>query len=245
MGLVADVFDALLINGNGDVLATTTLQDANIDVSVTTNEVRGGKGNSRLYTLHAGRDISVTLTDPEFRLDFLAQQLGTDIKTGAGIAYAMPSHKKGAAGEGGAVTFELEETPIADTVAVYDKDNNRVDVTVSGKTVTVAGGEAGADYEVRTYQYMTATNTKTFEINAKKFAKGVKLVLETFEINDEEEPVAKLQYIFERAIPTGNFTISTSSERTGTTNEMTLDIVKPKTSDLIGEMKYIPIVETP
>lgn len=32
MAVIADVFDVLLIDENGDVVGTTTLQDANIEV---------------------------------------------------------------------------------------------------------------------------------------------------------------------------------------------------------------------
>src|SRR5205085_10523262 len=91
MSFIADVFDVTLIDPiSGDVIATTTLQDASIDVKVTENEIRGGQGNVLLGNLHVSRDITISLTDIEFRYDWLAKQLGQDVKTGAGVAYAAP-----------------------------------------------------------------------------------------------------------------------------------------------------------
>lgn len=242
MGLIADVFEATLIKSDGSVLATTTLQDANIEVAVQENEVRGGRGNNILYTLHAGRDITTTLTDPEFRYDMLALQLGQNIITGSGIAYAAPENVITTGTT--TVGFELKNEAVAGSVIIYDADGVKVDsskYTVVGKKVTMKDGTVGEKYVVRSYQYVTNTKTETIEIDGTKFATGVKLVLETIEINQDEEPIALIQYQFDKAIPSGNFTISTASERTGSTNELSMKIVKPVDSDLIGRVLRIPL----
>lgn len=248
MGLIADVFKAQLVKSNGDVLATTTLQDANIDVKVDEKDIRGGEGNNILYVIHSSRDISVTLTDPEFRYDFLATQLGTDIVTGTGVGYATSkfySVSKPATDK----IITLDNTPLANSLVIYDSTTKKLttptDYTVSGNTVTFvsAGVNVGDLVEVRSYQYNTDATTESIEINAVKFASGVKLILETAEINDKEEVIAKIQYQFDNAIPDGNIKMDTKSDRSGTTHQMALKVIKPKTSDVVGRVLRIPVVQ--
>ncbi len=51
--------------------------------------------------------------------------------------------------------------------------------------------------EVRTYVYDTPATTQEFEIDNKVFAKGLKAVLETWEVDAAEElPIAKIHYKF-------------------------------------------------
>lgn len=238
MSLVADVFDVLLIDKEtNEVVATTTLTEANIEVSVTENEVRGGKNNNLIGILHAGRDININLTDAEFRYEWLAKQLGQDIKTGAGIAYAMP--KFYTVDEAGVITLEHE--PIEGSVKVFDINGKEITGTVSGNTVTLTGVQPGDKVEVRTYKYQTDANTETIEINNKVFAKGVMCILETLEIDGEENPLSKIQYQFDKAVPSGNFTINTASERTAQTQQFDLRVIKPQNSDVVGRVLRIPV----
>ena len=246
MALIADVFDVTLIDENtGDVIATTTLQDAGIDVSVEENEVRGGKGNSLLGTLHVSRDIEISLTDAEFKYEWLAKQLGTDVKTGAGVAYAMPKYYK--LDDDKKIT--LDKTPVDEgSIAVYTEDAKRISgdaLSAAAGVVTFASDELSpGDYvEVRTYKYATPPETQTIEFDNSKFAKGVKAILETIEIDGDETITHVLQYQFERTIPTGNFSISTASERSAVTQDFTLRVIKPKTSSVVGQLVRFPYVE--
>jgi len=250
MAVVADVFDVLLIDENtGEVIATTTLQDANIEVQVQENEVRGGKGNELLGLLHSGRDINISLTDVNFRYEWIAKQLGQDIKTGAGVAYAMPKWYV-AKDEGGKTQIVLDQTPTsASSVAIYnDKGQKITGFTLTGNKIDLTSATPivaiGDDVEVRTYQYATPAETQEIEFNSKVFGKGVKAVLETVEVDEESEQVThKLQYEFFKTLPSGNFTVNTNSERSAQTQEFTLRVIKPRESDVVGVLKRIPVVE--
>ena len=246
MALIADVFDVTLIDENtGDVIATTTLQDAGIDVSVEENEVRGGKGNALLGTLHVSRDIEISLTDTEFKYEWLAKQLGTDVKTGEGVAYAMPKYYKLDSDK----KITLDKTPIdEDSIAVYTEDAKRI----SGDALSAAAGvvtftsdelSPGDDVEVRTYKYATPPETQTIEFDNSKFAKGVRAILETIEIDGDETITHVPQYQFERAVPTGNFSVLTASERSAVTQDFTLRVIKPKTSSVVGQLVRFPYEE--
>ncbi|MGM9986059.1 MAG: hypothetical protein ACI35O_02415 [Bacillaceae bacterium] len=227
----------------GDVIATTTLQDAGIEVSVDENEVRGGKGNALLGTLHVSRDIEISLTDAEFRYEWLAKQLGTDVKTGAGVAYAIAKFYELDADK----KIVLDRTPLKeDSLAIYTEAGVKLDTyTTEGKDVTFSAADlkAGDYVEVRTYTYATPPETQTIEFDNSKFASGVKAILETIEIDGDETITHTLQYQFDRAIPTGNFSISTASERSGVTQDFNLRVVKPKTSTKVGRLLRFPYVE--
>lgn len=240
---IADVFDVLLIDDKGEVFATTTLTEANIEVSVQENEIRGGKGNELLGTLHTSRDITINLTDVEFKYDWLAKNLGQDIKTGAGVAYAMPKLYK-VEDVASNLQIKLDKTPLSiDDLHIYDiKGNKLVDFTLDGDTVSFTNGvEAGDMVEVRTYTYSTPTTTQYIKIDNKVFAKGVKCILETIEIDGDEKPLYIIQYHFYKAVPTGSFTLNTASERNAQTHEFNLRVIKPKYSTEVGEVYRIPI----
>lgn len=248
MAVVADVFDVILIsNKDKSVIGTTTLQDANIEVSVQESDVRGGKGNQLLGVLHSDRDITLNLTDINFRYEWVAAQLGQDITTGAGVAYAMPKWYQ-VVDNSSDLEIELDHSVLdPSSVAIYDEGGNKlvesVDYTVSGKVVTILDPsiQAGDEVEVRTYTYQTDPKTQTIEIDNSVFAKGVTAILETIEIDEStEEPTHTLQYQFDNALPSGNFTINTASAREAQAQEFNLRVVKPPKSTVVGRSLRIP-----
>ncbi|MNH66531.1 hypothetical protein D3C73_185640 [compost metagenome] len=243
MALIADVFDVILKDVTGDVIGTTTLQEAGIEFSVSENEVRAGKGNQLIGVLHVSRDININLTDVEFKYDWLAKQLGQTVVTGAGVAYAMPKWYKVATD-----AIELDETPVSvNDIAIYDAKGIKLipttDFTLTGKTVEIIklGIDDGDEVEVRTFKYATKPETQTIEIDNAVFGKGVTAVLETIEIDGDETVVAKIQYQFDNAVPTGNFSVNTQSERNATTQAFNLRVIKPKTSTVVGRVVRIPV----
>lgn len=248
MAVIADVFEALLIDpANGDVAATATLQDANIDVTVQENDVRGGRGNQLLGILHSDRDIAVAMNDMNFKFDWLAKQFGQDIVTGAGYAYAMPKWYV-AVDNAGATEITLDKTPDADhELAIYNEEGVKVTgFTVSGNKVVLTSATPtvaiGDDVEVRTYKYATDAQTQEFKIDNSVFAKGYKLVLETVEVDESTETVThKIQYEFYNSLPTGAVQINTASERSAQAQPFNLRVVKPKTSTEVGVVKRIPV----
>lgn len=244
MALIADVFDVTLIDTDtNDVIATTTLQEANIEVSVSENEVRAGKGNALLATLKVSRDITISLTDAEFKYEWLAKQLGQDVKTGAGIGYAAP--KWYTATGTSTITITLDKTPKSKaSLVIYDADGVKVpdaNYTLSTSTVTFTTGvTAGEEVEVRTYQFDTPATTQTIEFDSKVFAKGFKAILETVEIDGDETITHVLQYQFDSALPDGNFSVNTASERNAATQAFNLRVLKPKNSSVVGRLLRFP-----
>lgn len=249
MTLVADVFDVTLIdNATGTAFASTTLTEANIEFQVNANEVRAGKGNQLIGIIHAGRNITLTLTDAEVRNDWIAAQLGQTIKTGAGVAYAAPKFVKVVDNET-KPSVTLGQTPISGSVLAYTEDGKKIsgftvtdkDIDFTSATPTVAVGDT---IEIKTYQYNSTAETQTIDIDNTVFAKDVTAILSTWEIDEETEvPVNIVQYQFPFAKPDGNFTVNTTSERNAVTQQMVLQVLKPKTSDVVGKVTYIPFAE--
>ncbi len=252
--LVCDVFDVVAVdNTDSSVIGSTTLQSANIDVAVSEVEVRSGKGNALQATLHAQRDINVDLTDVEWKPEWIAKQLGTSITKGASVGYAMPKYYTvvdlDAEGVGTALGFTLDNEPLASAsgLSIYDEDEKLIvvttDYTIAAKVVTIvtAGVTVGDVYEVRTYKYATPAATQTLTMESDKFAKGVTLILSTFETDEDESNPFELQYIFDNAIPNGSFQIQTSSEKKASTQSLKLKIIKPPTSTVCGKLLRIPL----
>ncbi|TBL76244.1 hypothetical protein [Paenibacillus thalictri] len=244
MALIADVYEVLLKDSEGNVFATTTLQDAKIDVKVKETDVRGGRGNQLIGVLHSDRDIAITLTDVDFKYDWLAAQLGQDIVTGAGVAYAMPKFYEAAGTT--TVKVTLDQTPLSvDTLAIYDQNGVKLEASsyaLLGKELTFSSGvEAGDTVEVRTYQYATNAKTETITIDNAVFAKGVIAVMETIEIDNQENPINRIQYQFDNTLPTGAFTIEAKSDRSANTSQFNLRVIKPKQSTSVGKVLRFPI----
>lgn len=246
MGLIADIFDVICIDDSKEVIATTTLQSANIDVSVQENEWRGGRGNALLGVIHSQRDINISLSDAEFRYDWLAKQLGQSIVTGAGVAWTMPKWYPVTGTTPKIIT--LDETPLSiDDLVIYSGTTKLVkttDFTLATNVVTIvkAGIATGDRLEVRTFKYNTSSTTETISIDNSVFADGMQIILETIEIDRDEIPLYKVQYQFTEAVPTGNFTIDTSSERNGVAQSFNLKVIKPVNNTVVGKVLRIPIV---
>ncbi len=244
--LVCDVFDAVMIdNVDGTVAGTTTLQSANIDVAVSEVEVRAGKGNALQATLHVQRDITIDLTDVEWKPEWVAKQLGTAITTGAATAYAMPKWYTAVSDTGIKITLDYAPLASESGLVIYNSAGTLIassTYTVAAKVVTFTSGTlAGAMVEVRTYKYTTAAATQTLTMESDKFSHGVTLVLSTFETDEDESNPFELQYQFANAVPNGSFQINTSSEKNAATQNLKLKVIKPATTTVVGKLLRIPL----
>lgn len=242
---VADVFDAVIIdNATGEVAGSTTLTSSSINVDVQENDIRAGKGNTLQGVLHSARDIKVETDDVVFRYDWMARKLGKAIVTGAGVGYAMPIWYT--ASGTSTITIAVAPAPKATGhgMKIYKKDGTEVTgFTVSSGTVTFPTGVlAGDSVEVRTYKFDTPATTQRIDIDTTSFASGCTLILDTIEIDENEKPVYRIQYMFPVAIPNGTFTVSTASERNASSNATSFRIAKPATSNIVGTVQKFPII---
>lgn len=244
MSLIADCFDVLLVSSDGELFGSSTLSSGDINITCDSTEVRAGRGDALISVLRGNRQVEINLSEVTFKWDFLAMQLGRDSVVGAETAWALPKWYK-AKDVTGTVTIELENTPLTTDsgIKIYDADGKLVTGTVSGKKVTFTTGvEDGDNVEVRGYKYTTGANTETIEIDNVSFPDDVICILETLEISEEgETQLSKIQYIFEKAVPTGNVSISTKKEKDANVTDFALKAIKPIASGTIGKVVKIPI----
>lgn len=244
--LVADVFNALIQKDDGTLIASTTLAMADINFKQNEKEVRGGQGDNILAILHSARDVDIKTSDMIFRKDWIAQQLGTSETTGAVTAWALPKYYTAVSNTG--IKITLDHTPLATNSGLKLFKTNgtelvvTTDYTISGATVTLLYvGAAGDIIEVRGYKYTTGSTATSLDINSSSFATGAVFILETLELNTDETPLAKIQYIFDEVLPSGNFSIQTKKEKDATVSEFTFRAIKPANQTSIGRMIRIPL----
>jgi hypothetical protein len=249
MGIVADVFETVLLDTNGLKFGSTSLTESSIDVSVQENDVRYGRGNQLAGILHSDRDITLNFTEGEFKYEWLAMQLGQDITTGAKTAYAMPKWYECVTKASTGIGFILDHKPLAtgSGLKIFNSSGTEVVVTtgytISGDDVTIVGGVVGDRYEVRTYKYTTSASTQEIEIDNSVFGSGVQVVMETLEIDPdtEEEPWQPFNIFLKNVYLLVNLQSILLSDRKAQTNAFSLRVVKPSNSTVVGKMLRIPV----
>lgn len=77
--------EAFAVNGDGQLVHyfdANTMTDSTINISTTAEEIRGGWGNQLLGKFFHDSNFGVNLTEAMWSLDYLAAQIGEDIKKG-------------------------------------------------------------------------------------------------------------------------------------------------------------------
>lgn len=178
--IVAGAAKVLAFSGGQLIAVYNTLAESAFNFEIDSEEVRGGFGNVLLAKYYYNSSFKATLTNPIFELEEMAFNLGIDINQGGPVLY-----ESAAAGESVAVggTITLAHTPIAFdgvVVAWYKKqsDANWTIGTVTGKTLTIGGAQAGDRYCIK-YFYQSE-NARSLTIKAQYVPKVVHLVF----IND-------------------------------------------------------------
>ena len=180
---MTSVADAYMYDENDVLVATSkTLMDSSIEVSLSSTDVRGGKGNPLQYILFNGPELSLTLTDTQFSIDFLSQTLGSTLGTGVNVF----SEETVTLGSGGAGT--ITGTPLAYTTStiygwVTHSDGTNERVTFSGSNFTSASGSENDVVCVRYYNLDSAARQVT--INANVIPNIVRAELEAQLANSE------------------------------------------------------------
>lgn len=120
------------------------------------------------------------------------------------------------------LTNNTQDTPAAANVTVGNfaivKDKNGAAYTGADSAFIVLHADdanklATQTLKVMPYVYKTDnSNTTTLTIDAKTFAEGGELWLQTIEKDSKQKATAYVYFVFENAMPEGNFEINTVSE---------------------------------
>lgn len=212
---VADVF-AYDENENL-VFVAKTLSDSSIETTISNAEVRGGKGNPLQFEYYHTAGMTITLTDVQWNLGFIASNVGQSIGTGANI-YSEESITLGAG-----LTGTIVGTPLAVTGAtiygwVTHSDGQTEKVVFSGQDFTATLGAQGDVVCVRYYNLDSAA--EYVDINANIVPAIVRLVLDA-QLNSSNagstSVIGKVETIIYKAQLSGAFTIAMTSDGVSTT----------------------------
>lgn len=171
---------ALFFYGQQLIGVGKTLSDTTFDSSITGEEVRGGPGNLLYGKYFHDSNLTISITDAMFNIEYVAASLGVDVERGGISLYESPKAGE-TVGVGGVIT--LSETAVAfdgSIVAWYKKpaDDDWIVTTVSENKITIPGASQNDHYCVK-YFYQNL-NAKSITIKAQYVPKTLHLVL----IND-------------------------------------------------------------
>ena len=152
-----------------------TFTENTFGFTITAEEVRGGPGNMLFGKYYHDANLTVSITDCIFDLNYIGFMTGTN-PTQGGVTLMEEELTVGSSG--GTVT--LSQTPVAfngSIIGWYKKptDTEWAIGNVSGTTMTIPGSQANAHYCVK-YFYENL-NAKSIVINAQYVPKTIHLVI--------------------------------------------------------------------
>ena len=204
--LVSTADVAFFVNDKLAFTGTTSL-NTSIAVSMEDQEVVGGKGNKTLYKFKYGRKLAPSIEMAEWRLEYIAANVGSSIFEGLKDAFAVAECVTLTNGTG-----TLSKTPVG-KVFVEKNDGTSVEVTPTQTSITVSG--LTNDTVRCTYQYKT--NVKRVTIDADSTPLVGKLILTADKHNNLKGKVGEVQIEVPSFQLNGNFDITLEASGTSTT----------------------------
>lgn len=203
--LVSTADVAYFVNDQLAFTGTTSL-NTSISVSMEDQEVAGGKGNKTWYKYKYGRKLAPSIEMAEWKLAYIAANVGSTIFEGLKDAYAVAECVTLVKGVG-----TLAKVPIG-KVHVEKTDGSTVEVQPVGSTIEI--GET--DDTVRaTYQY--STNVKRVTIDADSTPFVGKLILTADKHNNLKGKIGEVQIEVPSFQLNGTFDINLEASGTSTT----------------------------
>ena len=185
----------------------TTAVDTSFALTATKTDVRGGVGNSILFSYVSERSFDVTITQASFNKEVLALNAGSLIQTGT-IEYLYTECLE----LDGSGVATLSKTPTGN-VTVIKPDDIKVTVTPAGSKITVANG---ANLTIHA-TYMTSGTAESILIGSNTPPSMVELFYTT-EVRDETNAVVELMQIYVPKFQlSGNYTMTFNAN--GVANE--------------------------
>lgn len=178
---LAGVGRALLIKGNDLIGVAKCLTDSSIELSVASEEVRGGKSNMLWGRYFHDPNLAVTLTDSMFNLDYIAASLGVSVQSG-GLS-VMEEQVVATSG-----TITATQTPVATAGAVIGwyklpSDEAWSVGTFAGNSISVTGAVDNTVYCLK-YFYQNG-NARSITISGDYIPSELHLVLIADEFNGD------------------------------------------------------------
>ena len=145
---LAGVGDAILLKGQTIIGFAKTLTESTFGFTISSEEIRGGKGNALIGKYYHDSGLTVQITDSCFKLEYIAANLGVDLQKGGLGVYQNELTVQTA----GKVTLPQAPTAVAGSMIGWYKkltDDNWTVGTIDGKKMNIPGGGASATYCVK------------------------------------------------------------------------------------------------
>ncbi|WEY98615.1 hypothetical protein P5634_11965 [Bacillus subtilis] len=182
---------------DGKVIATGEAQTTSISQSIQEDFLKGGWGNRNLYVIKSDKNITGTVKNAFFSLDWLAAQQGVSVENGTVKVWEDEVLTVGA---GGALT--LSKSPI-DTVLFENKDGEVFTQDSTSTEATIPSTFAEPDSEV-TARYKVEVEGEIVEIKADTFSEAYELEYHTLEYDPVTEKIYSDLYIqLDKVSPSG------------------------------------------
>lgn len=200
---IADTADVVMRRkSDGHVVFTAEAQLAGITGGEESQVVRGGIGNKALYTVKHSKEVTLSVRNATFDLEYLSISQGAKIETdGTG---EITEYKRGVkVSEEGTVT--LEHTPIGDVTVIY-ADGTKEKVEATGQEIELSQGMFGDTVSV---EYKRKVTGRKFVLDATRFAESYEVEYKTIEYTtDTNEHIRNIYFVFPNATPTGEYEIN-------------------------------------
>lgn len=233
------VADVLLLDKDGNQLASATLKSHNMSQTVDSTDIRAGQNNDILATIKNNKTIEVTIEDVQQQREFIAMMLGAEIEKGTRVdAYVLPQAIE--VGDAGALT--LPQIPKdGERVVVEDATGKVLATTGTGKNLTISESAPakGTMVYISGYKYEADASEKMV-ISSTKFAGSYKMVLDEQVFDADMQIIARKQTVFHKVMPNDSFTLDGSSERAEKTISYTFTVGLEAGKEELGYVVYIP-----
>lgn len=155
---LAGVGDAILLKGQTIIGFAKTLTESTFGFTISSEEIRGGKGNALIGKYYHDSGLTVQITDSCFKLEYIAANLGVDLQKGGLGVYQNELTVQTA----NKVTLPQAPTAVAGSMIGWYRTPSEKDYTVGtiteaagAYTMTIPNAKAGEKYCVM-YFYQNA-----------------------------------------------------------------------------------------
>lgn len=195
-----------------DILACTGTTNLNtsIEVSMQEQNVNAGKGNKLVYSYKYGRELSATLEAADWKLEYIAANVGSKITEGLSDVYKI--------GECVQITEGIGVLPTPPVGDVAVELNSGMIVTVTPDAMTIDLTKYGVENESAKVTYQYNRIAKTISIDADTAPNVYRLVLDADKHNSDLGKVGSVQVIIPSYQPSGNFTMNFTPDGVSSTN---------------------------
>lgn len=190
----------------------TTNLNTSIDVSMEEQDVKAGKGNKLVYSFKYGRELGVTLEAADWKLEYIAANVGSSIAEELSDVYKIAECVTINGGIG-----TLASIPVDGKVAVELENGNIVSIdNVKNSTIDLKANGVESGSVKATYKYQTKAKVVKIDTETSPFVG--ELILDADKHNNKLGKVGSVQIHVPSYQLSGNFNIEFTPDGVVSTN---------------------------